>query len=117
MNITDARIRQIENEQAALPGATRNNLTIRTVRAVLAEMGVDASTIEAAADGDVQPASIPERTDSAAYLARRFRDMAKTSRTLANDDSQEAASALERDASIYDQCANLIEALAASESL
>ncbi|MBN3754285.1 hypothetical protein G3N95_15135 [Paraburkholderia sp. Tr-20389] len=50
MNITDARIRQIENEQAALPGATRNNLTIRTVRAVLAEMGVSVSTV---ADGSI----------------------------------------------------------------
>ncbi|WP_334038062.1 hypothetical protein [Burkholderia gladioli] len=35
--LTDEQIRAIENEQAKIPGATRDNLTVRTVRAVLSQ--------------------------------------------------------------------------------
>lgn len=68
-----------------------------------------------------QPA-IHERPDEAKYFARRLRDMAKTSRSLAKyifsdeyepDDKQDTADGLQQDASIYDQCANLIDALSA----
>ncbi|KWN06408.1 hypothetical protein WT83_27380 [Burkholderia territorii] len=42
--LTDERIRAIENEQAKIPSATRDSLTIRTVPAILADRQADASS-------------------------------------------------------------------------
>jgi hypothetical protein len=77
MNISDERIRQIENEQAALPGATRDNLTVRTVHAVLASLTADADT------GGPRPALTDAARD---VLAERRRQVSDKGMTPAHDD-------------------------------